>query len=477
MTTLDQLIEKHKPLEVDFVLPNPNGDTAVYLDLFLLYESPEDRWHKVQSLIYEYFNRNLKAYRAGNISGERLINALNFPEVKEIALGHCKKGFQGRGSAHERAENIKKFIFDNPGVREVGMNAIAEMSIEIENVGPDVLSDMVAGFAMHYLLEYTEEQVASFDLKTAEFQIARVLDVETWKWKPRLKVQLPYFETTGEPRILVPKHLVKRFPLLSSMGFYNNYLRHILKQEMEDQAQTISTIGKRPKVSFKMVAEELRRKFGTLGQAARKLAAEKSELIEKYIRNPHIFESSTRRRKKKENINWDGYITELASIPPGKETAKKYAQYLRKIFTVAYDERLLNGKLEENSEDGLFFYDVNFANNAGTPFFGQIRNQGIKAGVVIVEAKNYDASDLGNDEFNQSRAYTIANGRELVLLATRKKITERDIQRSRRHFLAQRCVILPISDEDIIALINARRDDRDFFDSLLVERLQKILTA
>ena len=283
MITLNELAEKYKPLEVDFVLPNPNGDTAVYLDLFLLYESPEERWHKVQSIIYEYFNRNLKAYRSGSLSGDKLVDALNFPEVKEIALGHCKKGYEGRGSAHERAENIKKFVFDDPDVREIGMNAIAEMSIEIENVGPDVLSDMVAGFAMPFLLEYTDEQVANFDLKTAEFQIARVLDLETWKWKPRLKVQLPYFDATGEPRILVPKHLAKRFPFLSSMGFYNNYLRHILKQEMEDQAQTISTIGKRPKVSFKMVAEELKKKFGTLGQAARKLAGEKSELIGKYL--------------------------------------------------------------------------------------------------------------------------------------------------------------------------------------------------
>ena len=120
---------------------------------------------------------------------------------------------------------------------------------------------------------------------------------------------------------------------------------------------------------------------------------------------------------------------------------------------------------------------MNFANNAGTPFFGQIRNQGIKAGIVIVEAKNYGESELGNKEFNQSRAYTIANGRELVLLATRKPITDRDIQRSRRHFLAQRCVILPISDEDVVALINARRDDREFFDTILVERLRKILSA
>ena len=46
------------------------------------------------------------------------------------------------------------------------MDAIAKMSVEIENIGPDVMSDMVANFGMHHLIEYTQEQAQSLGIKT-----------------------------------------------------------------------------------------------------------------------------------------------------------------------------------------------------------------------------------------------------------------------------------------------------------------------
>lgn len=474
---LEELIQQYKQHEVDFLIPNQDGDVPLYLDLYLFYETPEERWHKVQAMVYEYFNHYLKLYRAGKIASEELIRALHFPEVKQIALGHCKSGVDGKGTAGERAKLIKDSIFDDPKVQEIGMDAIATMSVEIDNVGPDMLSDTVANFAMPYLLEYTKEQVDNFGLNTAEFQIKRSLDPETFQWRPILKVRLPYFETTGEPRILIPKHLVRRLPAISTMGFYNNYLRHILRQEFEDQVQTLRTIGKRPRFSFKLVAEELKKKYGALTKATRAVAKERPELIGKYLRNPRIFESSAWKRRRKENIDWDGYITELKRISTGQENARRYAEYLRKIFTAIYGGHLFNGRLEEKSEGGIFSYDISFANSATTPFFKQISNQNIKAGVLLVEAKNYGLSDLTNKEFNQSRSYTIVDGRDLIFLVTRKDVDEEDLKRARQHFLRQRCIILPISDRDIINLIEARRADPENFDMCLVERLQKILSA
>lgn len=476
MDTLDELIKKYKAHEVDFVLPRPEGDSPIFLDLYLFYESPEERWHKVQTIVYHYFNYFLNLYRTHKINSNGLIEKLYFPEVSWIALGHCKKGIDGRGTAGERAEIIKKFIFDDPAVQEVGIDAIAKMSIEIENIGPDVMSDMVANFGMHYLIEYTQEQVQSLNLKTAEFQVQRALDIQIFKWRPILKVQLPFFGSTGEPRILVPRHLVRKLPIFSTMGFFNSCLRHILRQEEEDRVQSLRTIGKRPRVSFEQVKEELRQKYGKLGNATRRIAKDRPELVEKYVRHPYLFKSY-KKRKLKENVDWDSYVRELQNIVPGRDNARKYAEYLKKIFAVLYEGQLTSGKLEEKSEGNLFFYDISFANSAETHFFRTIRNQQVKAGVVILEAKNYRESELGNKEFNQSRAYTIVNGREFVLLATRKDITDADIQRARRHFLAQKCIIFPISDSDIIKLIGARRSDKEYFDTFLVERLQKILEA
>lgn len=223
--TLNDLVTKYKQHEVDFILPDPKGDVPVYLDLYLLYESPEERWHKVQAILYAYFNHFLKKHRAGKISADDLISALYFPEVGLIGLGHCKTGTEGRGTARERAELIKQFIFDDEDVQQVGMDAIAKMSVEIENVGPDILSDMVGNFAMHYLLDYTHEQVEIYGLKTVAQQVPRSINPSTFTWHPLAKVELPYFinPETGdaEPRVLVPRHLLRKLPIFSARGFFN----------------------------------------------------------------------------------------------------------------------------------------------------------------------------------------------------------------------------------------------------------------
>lgn len=327
--TLNELVNKYKSHEVDFVLPREEGDIPIYLDLFLLYKSPDQRWHKVQALIHEYFNFYLKKYRSNKISGENLIKMLKFPEVPFIALGYCEKGIYGSGGGKDRGKDIKSAIFDNKVIQEIGINVLAEMSITIEDIGPDILSDMVANFAMDYLLDYTNEQVEIFGLSTAEYQIERALEPRTMTWNPRLKVKLPYFES-GQPRILIPKHLVRKLPVFSTLGFYRNFLRFILKQEEDRLIHTFRTIGKRPKVSFKQIEKELKLKYGSLEAAARIIAQNKPGLVKKYIQKPKLYESVKRKRKKKETIDWNVYIESIKNMP----AIKKMLRYRTIIMAV-----------------------------------------------------------------------------------------------------------------------------------------------
>ncbi len=478
MITLGELIKEYKPHEVDFVFPSKD-DTPVYIDLNLLYHSPETRWHKVQALIYEYFNRYLNSYREGAITSDELEAALEFPEVSHIALGYCKNGKNGRGGAEEKAIAIKNEIFDNETVHEVGVEALAKMSIVIPKVGPDTLSDLVANFGISYLIQYTEEQVKLYGLKTTDIQIERALDPFSFTWRPIPRVRLPYFEEDGfcEPRIFVPKHLVRKIPIFSPEGFYQNYLRYFLKHEEEQRIITTRSIGKKPKVSLKQVENDLKSRFGKKTAAIRKIAKNRPELVADYVGNPNIFDDERRKKRKKGKENWSSYIEELKKIPSGKGGASRFSEFLRKIFTALYDGHLTSGTREDCSVDGIFRYDVVFGNGANTPLFKMIRNQQIKSGLLVIEAKNYDSSRISNDEFNQGRAYTLANGRELVFLISRKEVQDKDIERARRHFLAQRCLIFPIGGGDLIEMIRTRKEDPDRFDEFLVNRLKKILQA
>lgn len=472
--TLDEFIKRNKSHEIDFVFPCKN-DIRLYLDLYYLYNSPEERWNKVQTLIFEYFNFYLNEYRSGKISGSELIKKLDFPEVSYIGLGYSKDGVNGRGGGQERAILIKKNIFDNNEVQEVGISALANLSIAIPNVGPDTLSDLVANFSMHYFLEYTYEQVIKYNLSTTEVNIERVLDVDNMEWRPEMKIMLPYFDD-GEPRILVPKHLVKRLPVFSKGSFYENYLRYVLKHKKEEEMKTISLIGKEPKISFKFIKEELKKKFGFLADAIVSIATEQKDLVLDYISNPFLFNYL---KKSKKNSKWGNeYIEQLDAIKPGREGAHEYAKLLMTIFTALYEGQLFGGKLQERSVDELFHYDIIFANSVySTPFFNMIKNQSLKSGAVIIEAKNYDKSSIGNKEFNQVVGYTICDGRELIFLASRKEVTNKDIDHAKRYFLTHKVIVLPISDGDIKTLINSKKESGENFDMILALRLKDILSA
>jgi hypothetical protein len=471
---LNELIKKYKPHEVDFVFPKTK-DTRAYLDLYHLYHSPDKRWQKVQALVFEYFNYHLKLHRKGEISEDKLIEKLNFPEVPYIALGHCKNGIYGSGSADDRAAVIKESIFDNEEIGRIGLEALASNSITMGGWGPDLLSDMVANLGMHYLIEYTHEQVELYSLKTAEFQIKRALTLPDFEWVPLTRVKLPIFKN-GEPRIFVPRHITKRLPIFTTSSFYDNYLKYLLQEEKGDRVRSVKTIGKKPKISLDQIEAELKKKYGTLGEATREIGLKRQNILTHYIKNPLAYKKA-HSRKLVEKVNWNNYSKELASIKLGREGARKYAETLRKIFTALYRDGLVNGLLEERSEGNMFFYDITFANASETAFFKFLRNQQIKAGVIIVEAKNYDKTKVSNEQINQANGYGIVDGREFVMLITRDLITDKLIEKSRRIFLTHRILVLPVSDSDVHKLLEARFKNPEEFDHLLIERAQQILQA
>ncbi len=472
--TLDDVVKKYKGFEVDFVIPRKGGDVRTYIDLYLMYESRDPEWHEVQAIVFDYFNSLLKRYRAGKISKEELLGNLNFPEVQAIGFGHCENGVKGRGTHTERAQLIKTAIFDNPDVEEFGIEALARTSIQIEGIGPDLLSDMVANFALFNLIKYTDEQVKTYSLKTIEVSLPNGFDVGTMSWKPVIKVKLPYFDN-GEHRVLVPRHISRRMPILSPDEFYKGFLKYVLQDEETSRTKIVSTLGKLPKVKIKDIEKRLERDYESVHLAARFIAKEKPKLVSEYVSNPHKFDSKRRPRKPK--VSWQGYIDELRDLGTGSKLSKTYSLLLLKIFEAMYGNNLLRGKIETTSVDNIYRYDLHFLNASTTSFFNVLMNQQFKAGSLIIEAKNYGSTDVGNKEFNQGIAYSIKDGRDFIFLIQRADVTDKDIERSQSIYLRQRCVVMPLSDRDIIEMIEQRKDVSDNFDSFLEERLQKILSV
>ncbi len=371
-TTLDDICKKYKPFELDFVFPNSKGDVRVYLDLYLMYESRDPEWHEVQAFIFDYFNKLLADYRSKKISENDLLDKLNFPEVHAIGFGYCKEGVKGKGTHTERAVLIKKAIFDNADILEFGIETLAKTSIQIEGIGPDLLSDLVGNFALFNLIEYTKEQVNTFNLKTMSVSLPNGYDFKTKKWVPAIKLDLPYFRN-GEYRLLVPRHISRRMPILSTSEFYKGFLKYVLQDEELSRKRIVNTLGKEPKVKIKDLEKDLEGKYESVHLAARIIAKERPQLVKDYATNPHKFDS--KRRPRKQKIPWQSYIEEIKNLSSGNKLSRAYSLILLKIFKAIYGENLLRGKIETVSHGEVYRYDLNFLNASTTAFFKILNNQ------------------------------------------------------------------------------------------------------
>lgn len=472
--TLDSILKKYKQYEVDFLFPDKDKDVPVYLDLYLMYETADEVWNEVHTTIFWYFDKLLTDYKSKNISDSKLIELLHFPEVHELGYGHCVKGTEGAGTAGKRAVLLKETIFDNPDVGEVGLAALAKLAIQIDGFGPDLLSDMTAAFALDNLIKYTSEQVETYGLKTMSVNLQRGFDFRSKEWKPRQKVELPYFDN-GECRLLAPRHIVRKMPILSTDEFYKGFLKYILQSEETSRLQTIGVIGKDLKISIKDLEDKLEKAHKSVTLAVKEIVAIRPKLVEEYIDNPHRFDN--KRRPRKPRIDWDKYIEDIKNVKPGTESSPEYSKMLLKIFNALYGESLLRGKVESRSYKNTYRYDVNFLNASVTSFFKVLEKAHIVAASLIIEAKNYDKTDVGNKEFNQGLAYTLKDSREFIFLVQRDDIDSSDITRSQQHYLRHGVIIFPLSDSDIIKMIELRKISEKDFDSVLEERLQSILSA
>ncbi len=237
----------------------------------------------------------------------------------------------------------------------------------------------------------------------------------------------------------------------------------------------MNTFGQEPKIKIKDLEILLEKEYESVHLAARIIAKERPQLVKAYAENPHKFDSKRKPRKPK--IPWKSYAEELKALGTGNKLSRSYSLLLLKIFKALYGENLLRGKIEVVSHGEVYRYDLNFLNTSTTAFFKVLMNQQVKAGLLMVEAKNYGATDVGNKEFNQSLAYTIKDGRDFIFLVQRDDVTPEDMGKAKTIYLRHRSIVLPLGDSDLIKMIEQRKDSESDFDAFLEERLQQILSA
>ncbi len=136
-------------------------DSEFYIDPDKLKNTTEEEFVGACQTIQEFFN-NLVFQSTSNP-----ITEVNFPEMKEIALGYSYETYDGRGLAGQTGVNfysaIRKMaslVADNDSLTWVDLLPIT--NLVVKNIGMDRVTDMIAHVIIDRIVNYTDRKMKEF---------------------------------------------------------------------------------------------------------------------------------------------------------------------------------------------------------------------------------------------------------------------------------------------------------------------------
>lgn len=239
--------------QLDFVDVSDAFDTPVYVDPYAI-EIQTDEWAgQASDHIRVFFKEVLDALRAKNTA--RAINLMShLTEPKETFLGVSSGKPKGRGVGSGQARQLISAILQSKAYKSGLLSDLSEMSLYVEGIDRDKISDLTTNIIRNLLVEYTQRQCDLFGIETRNYSGPPLWDINLRNWKSQY-VQLPHIK--NKPVLLVPKYIVRRRLSLDSQEFYNKQITDFLVAEnLRAHSSLVQVIKGQPKVFKKDVREQ-----------------------------------------------------------------------------------------------------------------------------------------------------------------------------------------------------------------------------
>jgi hypothetical protein len=173
-------------------------------------------------------------------------------------------------------------------------------------------------------------------------------------------------------------------------------------------------------------------------------------------------------------------VNKLAETPTGNDNATNYHHLIIGILELIFYPNLTCPVKEKEINDGRKRIDLVFDNSAKSgQFYNLHQIRKITSPYIMVECKNY-GKDIANPELDQLAGRFSANrGRFGMLLCRSVKNYKTLIQRCQDTHKDQNGLIIPILDDDLIKILNAKSDapesrpEEDF----LADRIREVALA
>src|SRR5207302_255352 len=173
--------------------------------------------------------------------------------------------------------------------------------------------------------------------------------------------------------------------------------------------------------------------------------------------------------------DWDKLLAAVRDIPAGKAGADAYEKAIEDLLTALFSPSLTDPRVQRRIHEGRKRIDITYTNVARAGFFDWLGTH-YEAPHVFVECKNYEG-DIENPELDQlSGRFSPSRGRFGLLVCRHFEKKELFIRRCRDTAQDERGFIIALDDEDLAALVQARKQQnvtKQF--ELLKERFDQLI--
>lgn len=444
--------------ELPFVDFDLKSDVPLYIDPYAITKDPTELAARCHNLIVSYFQALIDAIREQNRHEIKRLIHRRLAEPSELHLGVSHTARTGRGIGEEQEDRIIEALIKSEAVQVGAIQAIQELELHIEGIGPDKVSDLVANIILGELALYTEEICQTYAIPTRPCAVDSFWDSAGKAWTGA------YFNLPAKGThdyILVPKRFIRKDrDLINHREFYEKYVLEILQRELLDARDSLVETLKsgRERVTKKSVRQDSRFRPS-------------KEFISKFIiTHPDVINSYREELKERfapaDPAEYSGKSTiddptirkllkDLENIRPGKTQANKFHSVVFQIVQFVFDWCLENFEVEYETNSGRGRVDIIADNFANGGLFLELRQQ-LNANSIPIECKNYK-SELGNNEFNQIAQRLGQKSSNFGMLFCRHVDTWTDmLGHMTDRWLRQSVMILLFEDKDLTELVDAR---------------------
>ncbi len=394
-------------------------------------------------------------------------------EPNSTCLGVSRGVPQGRGVGRMDTEDIFNNILESNAIQTGLIENLEDNILFVAGFGKDKLSDMTTNIIKLHLIEYTQQQC-----KLHGIQLMQNLP-STFYWnRNNRRWEQHYTEMLvidDRSLLLIPKGICSYSKGYTPERYYNHFVLNFMQNE---HLQLNSALVQTRKSGERFVTKKDLKELHEFS---------KEFLVNFTQRHPDVLRAFRRTTRSSSLTNMEisdinlrdliaALIDELQNIPAGTNDATRYHRLITGILELIFYPQLINPILEREIHEGRKRIDVTFDNAAESGIFFRLsNNMGLPCSYIMIECKNYSA-DPANPELDQlSGRFSPNRGRVGILLCRTIDNINLFLNRCKDTYNDDRGLIIPITDEDVITLLqNYNNWNNDFVETFLSNKIRDV---